>query len=117
MIKDFYKYYILTLDSGCLCYINQDNLFNVLYCFVVDGEIKYIGKTNNLKKRFSYYRNGIKRLDQHTDYTNSKKLYEAINMGLKVELYIRNIYVESALSYVEKALIKIYQPEWNRMLK
>lgn len=101
------------------------NKHNVLYMICIDNMCMYIGKSNNIKKRLSYYRNGINRTDKHSDKAKSKGIYDALNDGLCVQVYVRRCFEMSlsidkdnpvllnTMDLEEPMMIKLFNPPWN----
>ncbi|GAD79861.1 GIY-YIG nuclease family protein [Vibrio ezurae] len=97
---------------------------NVLYCFVVAGNPKYVGKTTQiLKKRmYGYEKPGT---SQSTNIKNNKLIVEALKSNLSVELfvlpdngllYFGEFHVNLAAG-LEDSIVKGIEPEWNRLGK
>jgi len=109
------KYNILSL------YLDKNEL---LYSFVVNGEIKYIGKTvNSLKKRMYQYQNPGP--SQSTNIKNNKNILNSLEKNENVDIYIfkedepvfyNGIKINLAAG-LEDPLIKKFNPEWNKMGK
>lgn len=100
--------------------IKDINRKNFLYTFVVDDEIKYIGKsTQTIAKRFSgYIKPGP---SQTTNIKNNKNITNEIKQNKEVKIYIFtdntplkygefNISLSAGL---EDDLIKQINPPWN----
>ena len=94
---------------------------NVLYAFIVDGDIQYIGKTvTPLATRMSGYRRPNAR--QSTNVRNNKAVRELLAAGADVELFV--LPDSGLLHYgrfhlnlaagLEDSLIKLIAPPWNR---
>ena len=97
---------------------NKTKKLPLVYLFVVEGKIKYTGEARQGYSRpLSYHKNKV-----------MKRQIEAIHRstasGQKVEIYastvpsevavVNGLEVESYLAQdYEKALIKLYRPEWN----
>lgn len=93
---------------------------NVLYSFVVDGEIQYIGKTiQPLIKRMGGYRNPGK--SQTTNIRNNQKIMEAIKSGGTVDIFALSdnglikygIFHLNLAAGLEDSLIATINPPWN----
>jgi hypothetical protein len=93
---------------------------NILYAFIVNNEIKYIGKsTKTLAERMGQYKNpGI---SQKTNIRNNQHIKDCLLRGNEVYIYV---FADSGmLSYgsfqinlsagLEDSIIKKYDPEWN----
>lgn len=101
------------------------NRHNVLYMIMVDDMCVYIGKSNNIKKRLSYYRNSINRTDKHSDKTKSTLIHDAISAGLSVKVYVRRCFEMqisidkdnpvflNTMDLEEPMMIKLFNPSWN----
>lgn len=93
---------------------------NILYAFICDGEIKYIGKTiGTLKKRMSGYKNPGK--DQSTNINNHQRIKELISRNVAVEifalpdnglLHYGQFHLNLAAG-LEDDIIRVIDPEWN----
>lgn len=92
----------------------------ILYAFVVDGVVKYIGKSQQtLRKRINLYKNG-----DHSQKTNirvRKKITEALlNKNIvsiyvfinKIPLYYSDMEIDLAAG-LESGMIAKFNPEWN----
>lgn len=100
----------------------ERNNINFLYAFIVDNNIKYIGKsTQTIQKRFNGYKNPGK--DQRTNIKNNKKLIDELNKNKEIDIYI---FIDSGLllygsfhinlaAGLEDSLIKQTNPEWNNL--
>ena len=93
---------------------------NVLYAFVVDGDVKYIGKTVvTLKQRVTGYKNPAS--SQTTNVRNNEQLRNALTHVTQVEifalpdnglLHYGRFHVNLAAG-LEDSLIRDLQPPWN----
>lgn len=96
------------------------NCKNVLYSFVADGEVMYIGKTvSRLRQRMSGYRSPGP--TQTTNIRNNQKLCALLDAGKTVEifvlpdnglLYYGGFHVNLAAG-LEDSLIRELRPPWN----
>ncbi|MFO1493093.1 MAG: GIY-YIG nuclease family protein [Lysobacterales bacterium] len=93
---------------------------NVLYVFVVDGEIAYVGKTfGRLKVRMRGYE--FPEASQSTNVKNNRLIREAITAGSSVEIVA--LADRGILSYggfhlnlasgLEQSIISSFLPRWN----
>ncbi len=93
---------------------------NVLYVFVVDGEIAYVGKTfGRLKMRMRGYE--FPEASQSTNVKNNRLIREAISSGSSVEIVA--LADKEILSYggfhlnlasgLEQSIINAFRPRWN----
>ncbi|WP_207921136.1 GIY-YIG nuclease family protein [Burkholderia pyrrocinia] len=93
---------------------------NILYAFVCDGEVKYIGvSTQTLRKRMSGYRSpGPK---STTNIRNNRNIRDLLAQGVEVEVYALP---DSGLMHygpfhlnlaagLEASIIASLRPEWN----
>jgi excinuclease UvrABC nuclease subunit len=85
-----------------------------VYAIFLDGSLKYVGRALNLKKRFydyghiaprKCYRNG-----QSTNVAMNKRVREALHVGGKIAVFIRETADYVAL---EAVMIATLQPPWN----
>lgn len=120
----FIKYAELEWEDGYIPTLSIPNKKNVIYAITVDGNLVYIGKTNNLKKRINYYRTAINRIDQTSDSAKSRKIHAALESGQKVEFYARQCFNLSmtnelgtmsveTMSLEEPMFIELFNPPWN----
>jgi hypothetical protein len=94
-----------------------------VYAFVIEDEIKYIGKTNDLKERMTYYRDSGA---HDTDFTNRNVNKNLISSGQTQILFLPKEVIstsapsqfgikEDEIDYhiVEAIFIHRYKPPWN----
>lgn len=93
---------------------------NILYAFVCDGEVKYVGKTiQSLTQRMSGYRTPGP--TQSTNIRNHRRIRELLTKGIYVEIYALpdngllhygqfHLNLAAAL---EDSIIRVLDPEWN----
>ncbi len=97
---------------------------NVLYVFLLDGVIAYIGKTfGRLKTRMRGYE--FPEASQSTNVKNNRLISDALSSGRKVEIIC--LIDREILSYggfhlnlasgLEQSLIIAFRPPWNGALK
>ncbi len=101
-------------------YINR----NILYSFVIENEIKYIGKSiKTISQRLNGYKNP--NITQRTNFRLNNLIVEKLKEGKEVEIYLfvdkaelnykgKNINLPAGL---EDNLIAEYLPEWNSLGK
>jgi len=93
---------------------------NVLYAFVVDLEVKYIGKTTQQlhKRMYGYVRPGE---TQTTNVKGNRLIRECLQAGAAVEVYVLpdnglmhygDFHINLAAG-LEDSLIAIIKPDWN----
>lgn len=93
---------------------------NVLYAFVVDGEVKYIGKTTQqlCKRMHGYVRPGE---TQTTNAKGNRLIRECLQSGAAVEVHVLpdnglmhygDFHINLAAG-LEDSLIAIIKPDWN----
>jgi len=97
---------------------------NILYSFVIENEIKYIGKSiKTISQRLNGYKNP--NITQRTNFRLNNLIIEKLKEGKEVEIYL---FVDNAeLNYrgnninlsagLEDNLIAEYLPEWNSLGK
>jgi len=101
---------------------NPSNKINVLYAFIENEKIMYIGKSNRtLNDRMYNYK--ISDQSQKTNYRNKSRIKDSLLNGNSVEIYV--FIDDGLLSYgnyhinlaagLEDSLINIIQPEWNKI--
>ena len=93
---------------------------HVIYAFVIDQEVKYVGKTLQcLHKRFSGYRNPAD--DQSTNIANNRRIREQLAAAKPVEIYalpdrsllrVGEFHLNLAAG-LEDDIIRVLRPEWN----
>jgi hypothetical protein len=96
------------------------NARNVLYAFVVDNAVMYIGKTvQNFRSRMQGYR--TPGATQFTNIRNHQNLRNALDTGKRVSIYVLpdngllhygGFHVNLAAG-LEDALVRKLQPSWN----
>jgi len=107
-----------------LLLIDEADASDVLYCFVVNGIPKYIGKTTQpLKQRmYGYYNPGS---SQRTNIRNNKNLQRALNEGKTVDVFVLtdkkslklgNFHINITAG-LEDSIISTLSPEWNLLGK
>ncbi|WP_375169665.1 GIY-YIG nuclease family protein [Marinobacter sp.] len=112
-----------SFQNGRLNFVLTDNGQdqNVLYAFISDGEVLYIGKTvQPLKKRMCGYQNpgptqstnikGNEQIRGVLEVKNPVEIYTLPDNGL---LYYGGFHVNLAAG-LEDSLVKELQPAWNR---
>jgi len=97
---------------------------NILYCFVVDGTPKYVGKTTQpLKKRMYGYRKPSE--SQSTNIRNNGNIKAALNAGASIDLYalpdhgllhFGQFHLNLAAG-LEDSIVSMLSPEWNSVGK
>lgn len=94
---------------------------NILYSFVIDGEIKYIGKSvRTLKERMSGYKTPGS--SQRTNIKNNSYIISEISQSRIVKIYAFTDefylnwkgYKINLAAGLEDALISAIQPAWNK---
>ena len=97
---------------------------NILYSFVIENEIKYIGKSiKTISQRLNGYKNP--NITQRTNFRLNNLIIEKLKDGKEVEIYLfvdkaelnyrgKNINLSAGL---EDNLIAEYLPEWNSLGK
>jgi hypothetical protein len=93
---------------------------NILYAFVCDGQVKYVGKTIcALGIRMSGYKTPGK--TQTTNINNHRRIKDLLSLGVAVEilalpdnglLHYGQFHLNLAAA-LEDAIIKVIDPEWN----
>ena len=109
------------LNNDKLCNTIKDTTpSSFLYAFVVNGEVKYIGKSRQtIKERFNGYINPGK--SQTTNINNNKNIKAQLRQGKDVEIYTlvdnkicqRGEFNVSLSAGLEDDLIKQINPPWN----
>lgn len=97
---------------------------NILYAFVGDGQVKYVGKTlRSLATRMSSYRNPER--TQTTNINNQKRIMALLQKGVAVEilalpdnglLHYGQFHLNLAAA-LEDDIIRQLVPEWNGGMK
>ncbi len=93
---------------------------NVLYAFVVDNELMYVGKTvQALRKRMVGYK--VPSATQSTNIKNNRKIHECLAGGKVVEIFVLpdngllkygGFHVNLAAG-LEDSLVRDLMPPWN----
>ena len=112
-----------SVENGALkcCFTEGEKASNVLYAFISDSSVLYIGKTvRSLKERmYNYQRPGPSQL---TNIKGNKMLTELLTSGKRVEvhalpdnglLYYGGFHVNLAAG-LEDSLISELKPAWNK---
>ena len=98
---------------------------NILYSFVVDGDIKYIGKTVRTfnQRMYNYHKPGS---DQKTNLDKNSKLIKSLKDGKIVEIYLwydrdprkyNNLIYINLAAGLEDSMIAEFECEWNKTNK
>ncbi len=113
-------------DQTIKHHLSKHNLAkNILYAFVTEGRILYIGKSSSsLTQRLNGY--STPGPTQSTNIKNHKKISELLEEGKRVEIYVfapaedeilyRGIQLNLAAG-LEDSLIAKFQPIWNEIGK
>ena len=111
------------LDFNLTMYSTRSN---ILYAFICDGEVKYVGKTNQkLSKRMQGYKNPTKTQSAdrpiQTNKRNHIRIIDAIKEGLAVDIFA--LPDDGLMHYgkfhlnlaagLEDDIIRQLAPEWN----
>lgn len=93
---------------------------NVLYAFIIDSEVKYVGKTTKtLTQRMRWYRKpGLR---QVTNIKNNKNIIKANLRGDVVDIYVLpdsglmhyGVFHLNLAAGLEDSIIKNINPDWN----
>jgi hypothetical protein len=100
------------------------NAKNILYAFISNGEVLYVGKTTMvLKKRmYGYQKPGP---TQYTNIKGKKLLSELLTEGKGVDIYALpddglhqiGVFHLNLAAGLEDSIISILKPEWNGSTK
>ena len=113
------------IEEGQLSYQLGDylNVSRVLYAFVVNGVVTYIGKTNQkLSKRMYSYKNPGS--SQLTNLRIIDIIKNCLDKGLKIDIYVFISHISIEISDIpinvaaglEDNLIIFINPEWNILI-
>lgn len=113
-------HWLLDHDEVVFILTRHSTQKNILYAFVCDGQVKYVGKTiQPLAKRMAGYKNpGI---GQSTNIRNNKKIRDLLIGGGAVEIlalpdnglmHYGQFHLNMAAA-LEDDIIKVIAPEWN----
>ena len=91
-------------------FTKRNEYVNVLYAFVIESNVVYIGKTNDLWKRFDTYRNAKYWKNAFISNAIKTDLLENAIKKKKVSLYIKH---NCDLS-IESDIITKLNPNWNK---
>lgn len=108
-------------DSGIFPNLTDlANEKNVLYAFISDGEVLYVGQTTGLlKTRMDQYGRPGKR--QNTNIKNNRLIHEALSSRKKIEIYafadgglhcVGDFHLNFAAG-LEQGIVDLINPEWN----
>ncbi|AAQ17970.1 DenA endonuclease II [Aeromonas phage Aeh1] len=106
-------------------FVKPKQMTFVLYAFVVNGVVHYIGKTNDLWKRFDTYRNSKNWKNAFVSNQIKTDLLEKTIAKTGVELYVKEcptFFIGSnskaitvtSMHLEEPKVIKHFNPEWNK---
>ena len=93
---------------------------NVLYAFVVNNDVKYVGKTiKTLTQRMRWYKKPSQ--TQITNVRNNLNILECLQSGHVVDIYVLpdsglmkyGVFHLNLAAGLEDSIIKIMRPEWN----
>lgn len=100
--------------------IQHSSQKNILYAFICDGQVKYVGKTTQqLSKRMAGYKNPA--VSQSTNIRNSKCIRELLKTGVAVDImalpdnglmHYGQFHINLAAALEDDIILKI-APEWN----
>lgn len=97
---------------------------NVLYCFVVNQQPMYIGKTTQpLKKRLYGYQNPGK--TQFTNIRNNARILDELSRSNAVDIYVLpdngllhfGVFHLNLAAGLEDSITKMLKPKWNLLGK
>ncbi len=97
---------------------------NILYAFISNGEVLYVGKTTqSLKTRMYGYQNPGP--TQKTNIKINKLLLQLLSAGKRIEIYARldngiqriGVFHLNLAAGLEDSIISILKPKWNQMGK
>ncbi len=113
-------HWLLERDTLKLELTRHASQANILYAFVCDGQVKYVGKTTRtLLMRMAGYKNPAK--TQTTNINNNQRIRDMLAMGVVVEilalpdnglLHYGQFHLNLAAA-LEDDIIKKIDPEWN----
>jgi hypothetical protein len=109
-------------DSGIECKIEENGeKRNILYSFISDGEVLYVGKTvQALKKRMYGYQNPGP--TQTTNIRGNKNIMDVLDSGSEVEIYALpdngllhfGVFHVNLAAGLEDSIISALNPVWNK---
>lgn len=97
----------------------EHHLLRGVYCFYLDGELKYIGRCRDMMKKC--INNGYGKITptncfKHGQSTNCKVNALITKYGQRVTLKLIPMKSIKKIEKLEKRLIRILKPEWNNRL-
>jgi len=114
-------HWVLQDERLCVEFKRLERARNVLYAFVVDGEVKYLGKsTRTLRERMgNYISPGAKK--RQTNHKNNRNIRELLTAGAAVDIYVLpdnglmhyGPYHLNLAAGLEDSLLNALKPEWN----
>ena len=120
----FYRRFLNSYGDESYCQFRLGNVgfghLNGLYCFIVSGNLKYIGKsTDTLERRINQGYGCIHPKNCYRDgqATNCHLNALIANCIQNVELFVHQMTGNQEIAATETALIASYRPEWNIQLK
>lgn len=93
---------------------------NILYAFVCDGQVKYVGKTvRSLAARMAGYKNSAP--SQSTNVNNNRRIRDQLTQGVAVEIFALpdnglhhyGQFHMNLAAALEDDIIRLLKPEWN----
>jgi hypothetical protein len=113
--------WILENDSSISFVLNDfSSNKNILYAFILENEIMYIGKsTRTLRERMINYKNADK--SQSTNIKIKNKILELLKKNNNVEIYAFSdngllkygVFTINLAAGLEDNMIDIIKPQWN----
>lgn len=113
-------HWLLQNDKLAFELIRHSTQKNILYAFVCDGQIKYVGKTiRTLAARMSSYKTPSK--SQTTNIRNNHRIKHLLLLGTAVEIlalpdnglmHYGQFHMNLAAA-LEDSIIRVIDPEWN----
>jgi hypothetical protein len=118
----FYKHFLNPYGDMAYCTfsIGSDLNYKGLYCYLVGEQIRYIGRCRDtFARRINYGYGCISPKNCFLDGQSTNcHLNALINLHCdEVELYVCRLVDNEEIEFLERQLIRHYQPEWNTALK
>ena len=104
-------------DTNRLCFgkIKRGQYKNIMYAICIDGDLKYLGKTNDFWKRTDTYRNAkYWKTAWASNKNKTEWLEQSVKSGKIVEVFYRQYLSFHSMNAEEAMFIELMNPPWNQ---
>ena len=107
-------YWVLNSDGVGFVLEQFADCSSVIYAFVIESSVKYVGKTEvTLKQRIQQYKTPGP--TQWTNLRNKDSIIENLRLGKTVEIYaLINVPSSDIDAYEKRIIDALHKPEWNK---